>query len=126
MSQPSSAGQHLAQARDNEAVLRGLSLNEASSRQWAVIISFFAALHYAEAYICARRIPRYGLRGESWHQFRSRIVATYIPHASPSYDRLWRESENGRYYLKRFSAAEVQQIHLDLDIVRSATLPLVP
>lgn len=47
---------HLAVARDNELLASQLNMDSGASRGWAATISFYAALHYVEAFFSKKGI----------------------------------------------------------------------
>jgi hypothetical protein len=52
----STAVEHVAKARENEAFARSLSPLTLCSLEWAVTVNFYAALHYVQAYFAAQHI----------------------------------------------------------------------
>ncbi len=98
---------HLRQANHNEifcAHLLGTAFSD-----WAVTGTFYAALHYVDAYLATKNIdPKHA--HPPGHDVRTPLVAreSNLQHIFPEYRRLKGESEAARYRIKRFTQAQVE------------------
>jgi hypothetical protein len=96
--------QHLAQFEHNEQIARRLS--EAADYDWAVIASFYAALHLVQAYF-----ERTGIRADS-HRQRGREILRLdaLQGVFEAYTILRQYSEQCRYECRRVSMTEYEAI----------------
>jgi len=85
---------HITVARDNEALMGQLNLDNPSARGWAATIAFYAALHYVEAFF-----SKSGVHSAD-HRTRDSNLCRY-PETLQIYDdfcELKNLSTNARYF----------------------------
>lgn len=95
---------HWDQAQHNKALASQLiSCHPIAFRDWAIIVAFYSALHFVEAFLaftqgrhCSREYRREGY--ESLHEYRKDVVAAEFPaNIATSYEKLYRLSVMFRY-----------------------------
>jgi hypothetical protein len=86
--------EHHLKATRNEAFAESLDLSDPVKENWAVVATFYAALHYVEAYFA-----RYNVTcGKHDERFRQFMGDDRIKHAFSSYKYLYDLSLTARYY----------------------------
>ena len=95
--------EHLAAAIRNEEFAAVLGALPERYAEWEVTALFYAALHYADAYLETQG------RRPGDHSQRNRMVNS-LTNAGGAYRRLFRLSLEARYELARFTPQEVDQI----------------
>ena len=116
--------QHLTTAVENREFARSLLGDDevsAAARRWAVVVAFYAAVHYVNAYIWER------LRIEpANHEDRTTLVTTVtdLRPIQTQYLRLLSVSFDARYARRFRVTHEVAEarVHGDLDAIRAAVL----
>ena len=95
--------EHLQAAIRNEEFAAAIGSLPERYAEWEVTALFYAALHYADAYLETQ-----GIRPRD-HSQRNRIVAN-LTNAGGAYRRLFRLSLEARYELSRFTPQEIDRI----------------
>lgn len=81
--------EHLSKARENQAFAEGLINDSRSGRQWGLIVRFYSAVHYVEAYLSSLNC------GTSSHEARRRAIkarpelAAIADHFQDLYNLAW-------------------------------------
>jgi hypothetical protein len=105
---------HVSAALANAGLARKL-LDE-SYTSWAVVLAFYAALHWVEAYLA--RIPAHSTS----HKTQDTALATFqdlMPIRS-EYEALHTKADRARYNLGTFTASEVESLlAIELDTIRT-------
>lgn len=93
--------QHLEQAQSNEQLAKNMCGGE-SHYDWAVTISFYAALHYLDAYLLKKSVyvlQEATAKGEGAHALRRKKAKAMLPSdESRRYITLQQQSERARYF----------------------------
>jgi hypothetical protein len=83
--------EHLVQARHNEALAAVVLRASPRHADWAVVATFYAALHYAEAYLASQ-----GLHSPN-HAARAQSMKRLMPALSAPLDDLKDAADRARY-----------------------------
>lgn len=113
---------HLGKAQHDEQFVSSLNLSTTPFVDWAVTGLFYAALHYVEAYMATqnRHSPDHRARDSAIHR-DSGISSIY-----DDYNELKNFSINARYYMIKFTEADVTQtLQPRLDAIKAHILPLL-
>lgn len=105
-----SASDHLAQAQSNDAFSERLVQSE-GPHDWAVTVSFYAALHYFEHWLIKKRnvsvLQESRSKGKSMHSYRDVMAKKYLPEGQAAqYIYLRQQSELARYFSTASKADE--------------------
>jgi len=113
--------EHLKKAEDNEKLALRLDLSISSAPNWAIVITFYSALHYIEAYF-ADQNKHYRL-----HRVRDSMIQRdpKIRRAFRSYQRLSDCSEQARYEADFFDEGQYVNIRKNLDDIKAVVVPLL-
>ena len=97
---------HLRQAEHNEAVFSYLAARGQAFADWQIIVLFYAALHYVEAYSAGANVHN------ASHQSRARLmsVEVFLKAIFVDYAELDRYSRQARYGLVRFRPGIAQRL----------------
>jgi hypothetical protein len=85
--------EHLTKARKNEEFSSRLDLSDPTNESWAVISSFYAALHYVQAYFVKYGVECHDHKHTEYQFLRDRKIRT----AYSSYKWLRDLSQTARY-----------------------------
>ncbi len=99
--------QHIQRAVDNEDFYhRRLDLREPIDRSWGVVVLFYAALHWVDAYLATKNIH------PADHHVRDQYVGmeANLRRIGPSYQLLEDRSRDARYQLLPFTAPQIQDL----------------
>lgn len=121
----SSLQAHLQQAQHNEELAQQL-LSSMEYKDWAITVTFYAAIHYVEAaffqnleivHTETRTPPNYP---GGYHGYRSDMILEYHPEIYTSYHNLSQQSRLARYLCfpgqKRFLKKPTQEYFSDDDV----------
>jgi len=88
---------------------------------WAIIVTFYAALHYVEAYLGTKGIhaPTHPVR-DSHIQRDSTLKTIYV-----DYRELENESRDARYDAIEFKQEDVRRLQRNLETIKKALVPLI-
>ncbi len=88
---------------------------------WAIIGTFYAALHHIEAYLATKGIhgPTHPIR-DSHIQRDANLKAIYV-----DYRELENESRDARYDVIEFKQADVRRLQGNLETIKKVILPLI-
>jgi hypothetical protein len=112
---------HEQEARDNETFASTLYLDDAIQRKWMVVVLFYAAVHWIEAYLD----QQFGIHSHD-HDERRRRVVTRLPTISISYEVLYRRSREARYEAMPFNQLAVERlVNVHYRAVRTHLLALL-
>lgn len=114
--------EHINQAQHNEAFYQ--TIDRAAYSDWAVTVTFYAALHYVDAFLATQAG---GIHPGS-HGVRDPLVQR-VAQLRPlwnHYHRLKNRSRNARYNATRFTNEEVKRVFDDdLGAIKRHLLPLI-
>lgn len=112
---------HLQKATENEFLASKLDLTIPSAPNWAIIMTFYAAVHYVSAYFFTR--------GHSYqlHIHRDSAIRNdnQIGTIWRFYERLKDTSENARYGAAFFTPNHYQLMLTNLNSIKSVINPLI-
>ncbi|MGH9727835.1 MAG: hypothetical protein ACRD4V_04500 [Candidatus Acidiferrales bacterium] len=113
--------EHLRKADDNEKLALRLDLSISSAPNWAIVMTFYSALHYVEAYF-ADSSKHYRL-----HRVRDSMIQRdpKIRRIFRSYRRLSDCSEQARYEAYFFDEGQFANIRKNLDDIKAVVVPLL-
>ena len=95
--------QHLQQAAHNEKFFYDYDLVNSPYIDWSVVVLFYAALHYVEAFFAKQSPAIHCTR----HPERDREVNRLLSPLYADYRDLKNDSVEARYKMKKFSADDV-------------------
>lgn len=111
---------HLVKAQENES-LGSTFPDTVCGREWAIILSFYAAVHYVEAY--------FGMTGRSTtlHTNRLREIRgdAKIAKIADDYEDLQNLSEDARYEIKNMTSVHLTKAREKLEEIKKVIKPLV-
>lgn len=112
---------HIKKAADNEAMASTLDLSVSSAPNWAIIMIFYAAVHYVEAYLFTQGIdsPLHGAR-DTAIQRDAKIKTIWRP-----YERLKSASEFARYEATFFTPTQINYLKPNLEQIKTVINPLL-
>jgi hypothetical protein len=112
---------HLQKATENESLASKLDLTIPSAPNWAIIMTFYAAVHYVGAYFFTQRQSyRLHIDRDSAIQRDSQIGRIWR-----SYERLKDASEFARYEDTFFTANHYQLMLVNLNSIKNVINPLI-
>ena len=112
---------HIERADRNATFAQSFELETTPYLDWVVTGFFYSALHYIDACLHEHRTKRSpnGYNPTS-HEDRTPLINKLFPSVYPPYRELKDASEDARYELKPFTAAEVRELQeQDWQAVRS-------
>jgi hypothetical protein len=112
---------HIAKAQGNETFVSGIELTASANIDWALTATFYAAVHYIEAYLA---IAGTHLRS---HKTRDSVVGrdSILKPIFKQYSDLKYFAYNARYEVMPFSPSDVTAIAIPaLANIKSQLLPL--
>jgi hypothetical protein len=114
--------EHVNKASENEAFASGLNVNSQASINWKLVVLFYTALHYVEAYLA----DALGQHGRS-HTTRDNYVAreTNLRPIKNEYGHLKFYGYNARYEPDQFTQNDVQDALNDLAQLKNHIQPLL-
>ncbi|MGA3129625.1 MAG: hypothetical protein ABSD59_02420 [Terracidiphilus sp.] len=117
-----SKDQHVKKATDNEVFANRLDTNTQASINWKLIVLFYTALHYVEAYL-AKALGQH-LRV---HTTRDSIVSreTHLRAIRTEYAHLKYYGFNARYEADQFTSKDVTDALGYLALVKGKIAPLL-
>lgn len=83
---------HLRKAEHNNQLLNTFNFKRTRYPDWLVVIIFYTALHYVDAYLATR-----GFVKISDHKERNRLVEKYLPSVIEEWWLLYDQSQAARY-----------------------------
>jgi hypothetical protein len=104
---------HLDIAGRNETFLK--TIDESAHGGWAVVVRFYAALHYVDAFLANTHAH------PGAHAKRRKLVGAQLPQADTPYRMLQDASEDARYNGTQPSPAELATSKTSLSAVKVAT-----
>ncbi len=108
---------HFEQADHNETLAWDLATqNPVKYKDWAVIIAFYSAIHYIEAFL-----SKEGIHTEDYekpHIYRKNLVKQKLKIISIEYVELYHMSMTLRYLTNRASTSSMGKFLLNSDITR--------
>lgn len=115
-------GEHIAKAAHDEQFAASLDLATTPYLDWVITALFYSALHYVEAYFATMKRHSADHRTrDSAIQRDSRIRSLYN-----DYSELKNYSINARYYMVRFTEAEIRRnLFPRLDNIKARLQPLL-
>jgi hypothetical protein len=112
---------HLNKAADNESLATSLNPLTPSAPNWAITMTFYAALHYVEAYFFTQGADyRLHPHRDSAIQRDPKIRGIWRP-----YERLKDASEHARYESIFFTDAQFQHYRPNLESIKNVITPLL-
>jgi hypothetical protein len=114
--------QHVKKASENETFADTLSTNTQASLNWKLVVMFYAAVHYVEAYL-AKQLNQH-LRS---HTTRDNYVAreSNLRNIRNQYSHLKFYGYNARYEPDQFTDQDVRDATGDLAHVKATITPLL-
>lgn len=101
---------HLHQAQHNEQFLATFDLAITPYLDWAVTVTFYAALHYIRALAARNQFMNISRYGELDRVFERMPVFRHNPGIYADYRQLKDDSRAARYDMGRFSSQEVVEL----------------
>jgi hypothetical protein len=114
--------EHVAKAEGNARFASSLSLDDPARIDWALIATFYAAMHYVEAYLATQ-----GLHVRS-HTTRDGYVGrdAHLKKIYSQYQDLKYYGYNARYEMNPFQSSDVTHYATpDLETIRGHIVPLL-
>ncbi len=112
---------HRAQAEHNEAFARGL-LDGAAHLEWAPVVTFYAAWHYAHAYFATEPTIPHSLGHDAMQRYFSTLSPLRL--VAHHYFRLFNACNDARYRLPPvYRPLAMELVESDLGAVKGAILP---
>ena len=112
---------HVQKATENEALALKLDLTVPSAPNWGIIMAFYSAVHYVEAYFFTQ--------GQHYRLHPTRDSAIQRDGAIGSiwraYERLKDTSEHARYENAFFTANQFQLMLANLNTIKTVITPLI-
>jgi hypothetical protein len=117
-----SRDEHLEKAQGNETFAASITHENQTRIDWTLIVLFYAAVHYVEAYLGVRL----GLHARS-HTMRDNYVAkdANLRKIYSSYQHLKYFGYNARYEVFRFTVIHIQEATNCLADIKTKLLPLL-
>lgn len=114
------AHMHLERAKENEAFAASLREDDPTHFNWAVVVSFYAALHYAQAYLVQEK------KACDKHPQRFQVLKTMqsFRRCYAAYQWLYTASEEARYHCTPVQAT-AERVRISLESVRVTIQPLM-
>jgi hypothetical protein len=112
---------HLAKAQDNESFAESIQNRSRAEREWGIIIRFYAAVHYVEAYLSATE------EGTSSHVDRRKVIhrRSELAEIEAPYQQLYDLAWNSRYLTLPCTSQDVFTAHELLLEVKTVLNPLL-
>jgi hypothetical protein len=111
---------HITKAEENETLSSTLA-DTVCGREWAITLSFYAAVHYVEAY--------FGMTGRSTALHFNRIKEikgdAKIGRIANAYEDLQNLSEDARYEIRNMTSAHLKTAQEKLEEIKKVVKPLV-
>ncbi|MGO4881924.1 MAG: hypothetical protein ACLP59_14015 [Bryobacteraceae bacterium] len=116
-----SKDEHLSKARENQAFAESLINNSRAEREWGLIIRFYSAVHYIEAYLASVGC------GASTHSERRRAVGgrRELAAIARPFNELYNLAWNARYLCLDCPLADVLRAHEILIAIRAHVEELI-
>jgi hypothetical protein len=113
---------HVNKAKGNEAFADAISPNSQAQIDWKLVVLFYAALHYVEAYLAKQM----GVHLRS-HTTRDSYVSkeSNLKKVRTQYGHLKFFSYNARYEMDKFTANDVNEATEYLAELKAVLLPLL-
>ena len=113
--------EHIAKAEGNARFASSLPLNDSASIDWALVATFYAAMHYVEAYLATK-----GQHVRS-HTTRDGYVGrdVNLKKIYNQYQDLKYYGYNARYEMTSFHSTDVASASLDLGAIRAQIAPFL-
>jgi hypothetical protein len=107
--------EHLRKAEENQAFAESITNSDVAQREWGLIIRFYAAIHYVEAYLSSVGC------GTVSHRERRRVIASRSELAplADDFQDLYNLAWNARYLCLPCPTAEVIKAHQLLLSIRA-------
>lgn len=118
MNYPTTPIQHLNEADKNVEFFDYLKTNAKDYRGWCIVVMFYSALHYVDAFF----LQENGYRPSKHHE-RQRRVASSFEKISGHYEKLFSYSVLARYYCWNFDPEEVKHCETALNAIKRKILP---
>jgi hypothetical protein len=102
-----SKDEHLSKARENQAFAESLLTSGRAERQWGLIVRFYSAVHYVEAYLSGVN------RGTATHEARRRAIRERreLAAVAASFNELYNLAWNARYLCLACPLEDVIRAH---------------
>ena len=114
--------EHLKKAEGNEAFAATISIGTQAEIEWTLIVLFYAAVHYVEAYL----EKHWGMHLRS-HTTRDNTIGrdSNLRKIWSPYSHLKYYGYNSRYEVCSFTATDTQDANKDLAEIKKGILPLL-
>lgn len=107
--------QHLRQATHNEKFFDDFDLTHSEFTDWAVVVLFYSALHYVEAFFAQHKI-HCNTHAQRDPEINKRLSGLYI-----EYSDLKNDAVEARYKMKKFTTDEIKSnIMPTFDTIKAA------
>jgi hypothetical protein len=114
--------EHVKKAEDNETFVATIQPNSQAEIDWTLVILFYAAVHYVEAYL----FKYWGQHVRS-HTTRDKYFGkeASLKKIFSSYSHLKFYGYNARYEVSGFTKTDAQDAAKDLAAIKSVLIPLL-
>lgn len=111
----------LGKAEENERFLSSIDVRDSCGKGWALVVCFYSALHYIEAYFAtkSRHSPNHQIRDSEIRRDRNTLPI------ADSYSELKTFSMDARYDVVSFPASDVTDARHHLAQIKAHILALV-
>ncbi len=113
--------EHLTQYKHNKKILASDELQKQGNADWAVVISFYSALHLLESFLSLKNIhcPDHTRRLQ-WLSVDSDLRKMKI---KKSFTFLYTQSLRARYECVTINSNDIKDVNNELSIIESALMP---
>jgi hypothetical protein len=114
--------EHIKKAEENEAFVSTIQPNSQPEIDWTLVILFYAAVHYVEAYL----FVKWGTHVRS-HTTRDKYFGkeASLKKIFASYSHLKYYGYNARYEVSGFTKTDAQDAAKDLAAIKNVLVPLI-